>query len=779
MRFSTLVSGAILFSLYTICAPFAEGRANGWLDWRGPMQNGTSFEAGLPDTWKLGGANDLWSIPLAGRGTPVIADGKLYAMGYRGEGPDLQEVLICLNADTGKTLWEKRFNDFLSDTAYSRYSIGSPGIDPETGNVYALSSAGIFAAYTPDGKSLWQHSMMEEFGKLTFTNGRTGGPFFDDDLVFIRGITSNWGGDGAAMDRIYAFDKKTGGLVWAAGPGAPPKDNSFARPVFDWRNGKRVLYTGTGDGSVICMNARTGALMWRYPISAGGFNSSVVLHKGKIISIHADENLDSSEAGRMTAIKTEVPDPKPGEPGPVILDRSNEAWRLGIGAISSSPVLVGDRIYQVNKTGSLYDIDANTGKVLWQHKLAPDQLHASPLYADGKLYIPMQNGTFYILRPSDEGAKELAQVQLQGNCLGAPAVWNGKIYVFSTEKLYCFGSKTRGPRRQPMPAEEVRPKAGKPVALQIIPAEVLLKPGETAKFTIRGIDENGLPTGTYDSTKAKWEKFIPPTARVRSEMNGEFNAQGELVAATAPQPSAGAWQATIDGLKGMMRGRVMPVPPQTENFDGFDISVAHETEAGVKFAYPPLPWIGARFKWEVREVDGEKVLAKTLDNIFFQRALVFFGRPDAKAYTVEADVRSDGSRRTMSSVGLINQRYLIALEGNAQKLEVTSNAERIRESVPFAWSPKVWYHLKTRVDVAADGSGMIRGKAWKRGDPEPEAWAIEVSHRNAHASGSPGFYGFAPQSMFRVYVDNLSVTPNNPAVASGVPRKAVSQPSRK
>src|SRR5579872_4250840 len=229
----------------------------GWLDWRGPFQNGTSLEKGLPDTWTLGGTNDLWHIDISGGGTPVIANGRLFALGYRGHGPDLQEVLFCANAETGKVLWEHGFNDFLSDVTYERYAIGSPCIDPQTGNVYALTTAGIFSCYTPDGKLVWQHPMMEEFGRLTFTNGRNGGPTIEDDLVIVRGITSNWGGEGAAMDRLYAFDRKTGMLVWSCSPGAPPKDNSFARPYFVWRDGKRLFYTGTGDGSLICANAST------------------------------------------------------------------------------------------------------------------------------------------------------------------------------------------------------------------------------------------------------------------------------------------------------------------------------------------------------------------------------------------------------------------------------------------------------------------------------------------------------------------------------------------
>ena len=71
------------------------------------------------------------------------------------------------------------------------------------------------------------------------------------------------------------------------------------------------------------------------------------------------------------------------------------------------------------------------------------------------------------------------------------------------------------------------------------------------------------------------------------------------------------------------------------------------------------------------------------------------------------------------------------------------------------------YHLKARVDVAGDGTGTVRGKAWKKGDPEPSIWTLEVPHKHAHLSGSPGLYGFAPQSLFKVYVDNISITPNS------------------
>jgi outer membrane protein assembly factor BamB len=221
--------------------------------------------------------------------------------------------------------------------------------------------------------------------------------------------------------------------------------------------------------------------------------------------------------------------------------------------------------------------------------------------------------------------------------------------------------------------------------------------------------------------------------------------------------------AVYNGLKGTIRGRVLPFPPISENFEEYDLGET-STFDQAKFSYPPLPWIGARFKFDIREQDGSKVLRKTVDNRFFQRATVIIGDETMKNYSVQADVLSEGNRRKMSEVGLICQRYLITLKGNEQKLEISSNLERLRvpavtDGPNFRWSPNTWYTLKARVDVAADGSGVIRAKAWKRGEKEPEAWTVEVPHKHAHTEGSPGLYGFSPQDM-PVCIDNILVTPN-------------------
>lgn len=762
--FNQLVLAVALAASVAPAAP-----VQGWLNWRGPEQNGFSTETNLPAT--VDPQKPLWVADFPGQSTPVIANGKVYVMGYAGTGADLQEGVACFDAETGKQLWARLYNDFISDIIYERYASSTPVIDPATGNIFIQGTQGILAGFTPDGKELWKHSLMEEFGRLTFPNGRTASPIVDGDLVITRGITANWGAQGPAGDRFYAFDKTTGDLVWASTPGARPKDNSFSSPILGWLGGKRVFYASSGDGSVVCVNARTGEPLWRVPLFKAGINATVVVHNNdKVIATYGTPY----EPGQMVALKITDIAPTNAAAGPVVLDRAKvELWANDVSSSTSSPILVGDTIYATSEKGDLCAVDANTGAIHWKLKLGIEQRNASPLFADGKLYVPMLDdpatktdggdagavGAFYIVKPGAKGGEILSHVALAGRCFGTPVADNGKIYVQTARRFYCFGTKGSARGLVTGTTAEAWPKPGPAKSLQIIPSEITLRPGQSATFRARSIDANGFVVEDIKDVKAlKWASFIPPTAKVKSTMNGTFNDEGKLVADAATKPSAGAFQATLGDLKGAIRGRVLPYLPLKQDFESFTLAETNASD-GALFAYPPLPWIGARFKFEVREKDGNKVLAKTVDNAFFARAFVFLGAPDAKNYTIEADVMSDGNKRKMSEVGVINQRYLTVLKGNEQKLEINSNLDRIRVATDFKWLPNTWYHIKSRVDLAPDGSGMVRAKAWKQGDPEPEAWTLEVPHRTAHQNGSPGLFGFSPQGE-RVYIDNVQVNSN-------------------
>jgi outer membrane protein assembly factor BamB len=745
---------ALMASLLTLSV-----QANDWPNWRGPLQNGVSLERYK----EAGNLNEspAWTYDARGRGTPVVFEDKVILWGYRGETTDLVELLTVLDAKTGKKIWEVEIADFLSDSIYNRYSIGAPTVDPETKRIYVVSNAGIFVCYEMDGTKVFEISLMEEFGRMTFPNARTGSPIIEGDLVITHFIYSNWGADGPAADRVYAFDKKTGELVWWALPGiSPPVDSSFSTPVLETRDGKRVLYYATGCGHVVCVNARNGKTYWKLPICKNGVNASVVLHKGnKLIAIHADENIDSSEKGRMVAIK--LPEtltaPGPDKPEGNILEGA-ELWRLPLGATSSSPVVVGDLIFQMTDGGEMNCINADSGELLWKKKLSNANLHSSAVYVNGLLYCPMMEGKLVVVKADEKGAEIVQEITLEGQCLGAPSVCDGVLYVTTTTRLYSFPIPNKGIEVDPAPVVEI-PKAGKPAALQIIPAEVAIMAGHKQAFRIRSVDANGFVVS--EGVKGvKWESFIPPTARVKATMDAKFNEQGELVVSADAKESAGAFKATApDGTFGVIRGRGLKNLPLLENFDGYTLDQDQPSE-GVKFSYPPLPWIGARFKFDIREYEGNKVFAKTFDRLLFQRGTVFVAPSHLSNYTMQADVLTEGNARSKSDIGLINQRYLICLRGNAGKLEVSSNLERLKVEGNFKVSANTWYTLKTRVDVNPDGSGVVRGKVWEKSQPEPEAWTVEAKVEKAHKNGSPGIFGFTQMNQKRVFLDNLSITPN-------------------
>lgn len=733
------------------------GPVEGWLRWRGPLQAGVSLEVGLPD--QIQARDAAWTFPMAGRGTPVIAGGRVFAMGYEGEGPELQEVLFALDERTGELLWRHSFNDYLTDVIYSRYAITSPAIDGETGLVYALSSAGELTAHTGGGDRVWEISLAERFGRLTYPNGRTLGPLIDGDLVILHFMTSGWGPEGPARDRFVAFDKRTGEHVWTSTPGIKPWDAPYSYPVFEWRDGRRMLYAGTACGNMVAVDALTGESVWRFQMTIGGMCASPLLDGDRLIAVHGTENLDSPNAGRLIALDLEEsgrgrsanPD------GSVrVLGFDAEAWRNDeVSSFSSSPVLAGGVVYTTVGTGQLMANDAATGRTLWSVKLAPDQIHASPLYADGKLYVPMNNGTLHVIRPERSGPQSLSVTQLEGNCLGAPSVWNGRVYVHTTERLYCFGggAETAGAAGAGGPAPvEVAPAVGAAVGLRIIPGDVLVRPGESVSFRAQAIDAAGQVV-REETGELTWP--ASPLG-LRPENGGRTVTAGERAGAATLRVSAG-------GLSDEVRFRVVYPESFTEDFESVPLN--QDAPDGTKFGRTPAHWISGFPKWDVREVGGSKALAKTIDDLIFQRTQGFFGDPDASDYTMSADIMSEGNRRIMSAAGVVNQRYQVALNGNKRTLEISSNYERIKHEVPFQMRPGVWYRLKTRVDLDAAGAATVYAKAWPRDEAEPAEWTTSFRHGHGHTRGAAGIYGFSPNNQFRVYVDNIVVTPNNPGRA--------------
>lgn len=723
--------GLTLIATGLIAAPAV---AADWTDWRGPKRDGHSPETGLPESWSPSGEKLLWKAPYPGRSTPVIRGNRLYALNSAGEAETRQERIVCLDANTGEEIWEYRYNVFHSDAPPRRIAWSAPVIDPETGNVYTYGVAGMMTALTAEGKLLWQRSLAEEFNTISTHGGRTVSPVIEGDLVIASGVTAIWGEHAPPRHRFFAFDKLTGECVWMSAPGERPFDTTYSTPIAAEINGIRLLIAGSGDGSVVALKPLTGEKVWRYAMSKRGINTEVVVHENLAIVSHGEENLDTSEMGLLAAVDASLT----GEMKP-----SDEVWAVkGFLGGYSSPVIHQGVIYQIDNGSNLYAFEIASGNKLWVENLGTIQ-RASPVFADGKIYVGNENGDFFILKPSREGCEILDKDRLGGpdapeRITASAAISNGRVYVVTDSAMYAFGKVSDAPAEPAVPRQPAE-ATGQPTHLRVTPTEMTLLPGETVQLRALSFNTAGLPLG---ESQTDWSL---------SGVKGTISGDGKLtIVAGAP---SGAGQITAVARKGettverKARLRVIAPLPWTESFDNR------------KPGPPPVHWVNAGGKFEVREMDGTNVLAKLADNPATRRARVYMGPPDWHDYTMQADIRTTEKRRQMGDAGIVAQRYSLVLFGNHQRLEIHPwQADPSRTvKTGFAWSPDTWYTIKLRVENLDDGNVKLRGKVWPRNEQEPAEWTLEHIDRVPNHEGTPGLFADAPVEIF---FDNIKVSPN-------------------
>jgi len=712
--------------------------AGDWPEMRGPGRDGTSRETGLIDKWAMNGENFLWRVPYGGRSAPIVMGNRVYVQNPSGRGTNLQERVMALDADTGRVVWEYKFNIFQSDVPPHRIGWASPAADPETGNIYALSGGAQVIALSPDGKLLWDRSFGEEFAAFTTHGGRTSSPLVDGDLVIVSAAVSNWGTAANRSHRLIALDKRTGAVVYLSNPGGRPYDTAYAAPFIATINGMRMLITGLGDGAVHAIKPQTGEKIWSFVAAKRAINTGVVVKNNSVLVSHGDENLEGNALGLLASID-----------GAQTGDIKTTQWAVkGIEFGYSSPLIDGTRLYQIDGGSTLRAYEVEKGTALWELALGTAQ-KAPPVLADGKIYVGTDSGKFFIIRPRVDRGEILSSVELPvsaNSCcssegtpeqiLGGAAVSRGRIFFVSSDAVYAIGSRQRtSPAGSAIDEPAVRGE-GAPAYLQVSPTELVLDPGQSVKLTARLFDDKGR--FLRDEPAAQWSL---------DGLKGNV-AAGTFTAASDPAESAGLIKATVGTLTGQARARVVHPLPWKESFDAY-------ADAAV-----PAGWVNATAgKVSVTTLDGQKVLQKTPDDTIFMRVRAFIGPVTWSDYTFEADVRASTKRRQMGDLGITAQRYTLVLYGNSQKLKIEPwEPETARTvTVPFTWKPDTWYRLKLRVENLANGQVRAQGKAWAVGETEPAAWTIEKVDPIGNRQGAPGLF---LNAQYGAYLDNLSITKN-------------------
>ncbi|MDZ4817670.1 MAG: PQQ-binding-like beta-propeller repeat protein [Planctomycetota bacterium] len=721
-----------------------------WPNWRGPEQNGISREKGLVESFDpSSGENLLWkNEEAAGISTPIIMRGKLYTIVRdQPETRHEREKVLCLDAVTGKKLWERAHNVYLSDVPAERVGWSNIVGDPTTGRVYAQGVNGFFQCLDGDtGKEIWSRSMHEEFGLLSTYGGRTNTPVIFEDMVLASAVIIGWGDTALPAHRFLGMDKNTGEVRWLNGTTVRPEDTTYSTPVLTVLGGEAAMVFGSSDGACWAFQPRTGQPIWNYKMSRRGISVSPVVEGDTVYMTQAEENLDNRGMGSIAAIKGI---------GNGDITKTNTLWNVKeVTAGKGSPVLLDGRLYVVDDSANLHIFDAKTGKRVGKRptKLVGTMNSASLTAGDGKIYA-MSTGAFQIMEPTATGVKFLHKGRLDAGdiIIGSPVISHGRVYLPTPNALYCLGTKDQQPSADPRPALPKETPAGnddQPATVQVVPAEVLLAPGQTQTFKVRLFNDRG--------------QFLKESSAEYSlQGTGKIDNQGTFTAALGTNHSATTVTAKVGELQGKARIRV--VPPLPWKFDFNDIHLAKDAKSGRDEGEPPVTWVGARYRHKVRDVDGERVMVKVTYIPKGTRSQSWFGPTDLHDYTIQADLRANKAGK-LPDMGLIAQRYTLDMMGESQQLQIRSwtpqVATNFSKTVPLNWEADKWYTLKFSAGVK-DGKAVLQGKVWPRGTQEPAEWTVSATDDLPNLHGSPGLFGNATNA--EIYIDNISVTDNGNA----------------
>ena len=393
---------AITIVLILICALCA--LSQDWPQWRGVNRDGkiTGFTA--PQKWPAELAQK-WKVTVgAGDATPALVGNKLYVFTRQ----DAEEVIMCMNAENGKQLWQNRYTAKAVSGPASRHP--GPRSTPTIvdGKVVTLGAAGVLSCLeTATGKALWRK---DEFTSVPqYFTGMS--PIILDGLCI-----AHLGGKDDGV--IIAFDLKTGNEKWKWTGDGP----AYASPILMTVEATKQLVV-QAENNLMGVRLATGKLLWQIPTPPERrfYNSATPIVNGQTV-IFSGQGLGTS------AVKIE----KQGDDFVV-----KELWNNeDIGTSFNTSVLKDGLLYGLEKNrGYLFAIDAKTGKTAWTDPTQHDRF-GSVIDAGAVIMMLSSKSQLIVFQPGPEKYSELAKYVVSDTPVYAhPVIAGNRIFVKDQETL--------------------------------------------------------------------------------------------------------------------------------------------------------------------------------------------------------------------------------------------------------------------------------------------------------------------------------------------------------
>jgi outer membrane protein assembly factor BamB len=409
-------------------------RADNWERFRGPNGDGISSNKNIPV--KFSAADGvLWKAPIAGGGhsSPIVWGDRLFLQTSSADGG--QRSLLCLDAKTGKEIWNRGIPGATAKRIHTLNSLASatPTTDGEA--IYVPFWNGkdeILVAYNFKGEKLWERNLGVWIGQ----HGPGISPIVYKNLLIYSSDKDAYY-DANKKDKLVAnpykllaLDKKTGETVWETPRQAVRA--CYSVPFILERPGAAPELIFTSTSAITSYEPETGKANWNWtmPFAKDPLRTiAATLHtNGMLLACSGD----GSGERLMVAVALNG---QGKETRPDMLWSNKTQFPY-----VPCPLIRGEHVYFVNDGGYVGCFNAKTGKKEWYERLPDTTFYASPVMIDGKIYAGSEQGDVYVFA-AEPTYRLLAKNALSKRIRATPAVADGRLYVRGQYHLFCIGNK--------------------------------------------------------------------------------------------------------------------------------------------------------------------------------------------------------------------------------------------------------------------------------------------------------------------------------------------------
>lgn len=421
-RFKFVRSVRQRFALTLILVFASRSCAENWPEFRGPTGQGTSAAIGLPVTWDAT-RGVAWRIAIEGRGwsSPVLHEGRIYlSTAVPTANADEQSLqAVCIDAANGTKVWQREIfrQPMTADASiHTKNSFASPTPLVRGQRLYVHFGPNGTAALDIDGNLIWANRDI----RYDARHGGGGSPIASGELLVFNC-------DGVEQPFVVALSLDSGEERWRTyRPDMEPERFSFSTPLEIEVRGKRQI-VGPGSRYVCSYDPASGSELWRvgYPRKWSVIPRPVYAH-GLVFVCTGYEG-----PAELLAI---WPDGK-GD-----VTETHVAWRTDKHVPHTpSPLIVGNQLFMITDNGIATCRDVMTGDLRWRKRLR-GAYSASPIYADGRIYFPNEEGLCSVVAASDE-FEQLAENDVGEPTLASYAVDDGALLIRTAEHLFRIDSR--------------------------------------------------------------------------------------------------------------------------------------------------------------------------------------------------------------------------------------------------------------------------------------------------------------------------------------------------